>query len=96
MQLGQCYRELKLNDQALKNYELALEQNIQLPLNEYIESLIGFGTTLEATNKDEEALYKYIEVAEIYLNDSTIGGVEERGVIEECIKRVISKLIPSD
>ncbi len=96
MQLGHCYRALQLNDKSLKNYKLTLEQNIQLPLEEYIELLIGFGKVLEATNNYEEALYKYIEVAEIYQNDLTIGGLEARCAIEECIRRVILHLIPMD
>jgi tetratricopeptide (TPR) repeat protein len=96
MQLGHCYRELKFDTTALENYKLSLEQNIHLPLDEYIETLIGLGAVLEATNDYKDALYRYIEIAEIYQDNSTIGGLEERHHIEECIQRVTSHLISVD
>jgi tetratricopeptide (TPR) repeat protein len=96
MQLGHCYRELKMNDTALENYKLAFEQSVRLPLDEYIRTLIGFGVVLEAMKNYQDALYKYIEVAEIYKDNSTIDGLDERRHIEECIRRVTSHLIPLD
>jgi tetratricopeptide (TPR) repeat protein len=96
MQLGHCYRDLKLYDTALENYKVTFEQSVQLQLDEYIETSFGSGAALEATNNYEEALTKYIEVAQIYQNDSTKGSLEERHNIEECIQRVISNLISLD
>ncbi|CAF2867146.1 unnamed protein product [Rotaria sp. Silwood2] len=88
MQLGHCYRELRLNEEAVKNYDLALEQNIRLPLDEYIETLIGIGMAWEAMKNFEQALYRYIEVAEIYQKDSIIDDPGRVQFIEECIRRV--------
>lgn len=96
MQLGHCYRLLKSNDQSLKNYELALEQNIQLPTDEHIETLVGLGETLEAMNNYKGALYKYIEVAEIYIHDLTIDRLEEHRDNEEAIQRVLSHFVTMD
>lgn len=67
-----------------------------LPLNEYIELLLIFGKVLEVMNEFDKALYKYIEVAEIYLNNPTIRSSEQSDFIEECIKRVTSQLISLD
>jgi tetratricopeptide (TPR) repeat protein len=96
MQLGHCYRELNLNDKALENYKLSLEQNIHLPLNEYIDTLIGIGKALEATNNYREALTRYTEVAKIYENNSTVGGLKERCDMKEACERIISHLALMD
>ena len=58
IQLGNCYHELKLYDRALDNYKLVFEQNIHLPLHERIDTFIGMGKVLEATNNYKEALNK--------------------------------------
>jgi tetratricopeptide (TPR) repeat protein len=96
MQLAHCYYELKLNETALNNYNLALEQDIHLLLGEYIGTLIGIGKVLEITNNYKEALYKYIELAEIYQRNSSIAGLDEQHNTEECIQRVLSHLITMD
>ncbi|CAF1380414.1 unnamed protein product [Adineta steineri] len=97
MQLGHCYRELKLYDESLKHYNsIILEQRIQLPIDEQVELLIGFGKTLENINSFSDALDRYIEVAEIYKNYSMIGDTEQRHQLEEMIQQVLLHLIPAD
>ncbi|CAF4009397.1 unnamed protein product [Rotaria sp. Silwood1] len=96
MQLGHCYRGLRLNEKAVKNYELALEKGIHVLLDEYIETLIGIGKSWEAMKNFEQALHRYIQVAEIYQGDSTIADPEKVHFIEERIKRITSDLITTD
>lgn len=95
MKTGDCYRKLQLNDKALQNYTWAIEQNPRLPLDEYVDVLLNMSATLETMNKHEEALHKYIEVAEIYRDNSTVGGPDEHRHIEEAIKRLTSHLSPN-
>jgi tetratricopeptide (TPR) repeat protein len=96
MQLGHCYRKLKLYIKALENYNLTFEQNICLSPDEYIETLIGTGKALEAINKYEDSLYKYIEVAEISQANLTEDDIEQRYNLQDSVKRTISHLIYTD
>lgn len=93
MQLGHCYHELKLYDKAVANYKLTLEQNIHLPLHEYIDTLVGFGMALEGTNNYNEALARYIQAVEIYQNNPATEGLEGRTDIEEAIQRVLARIL---
>ena len=95
-QLGYCYLKTEKYVKALENYELALEQTTPLPLNEYIAVLSGIGWASEATGNYQEALYKYIEIAEVYNSNATIYGPEHISTIEGYIKRVLSHFITTD
>ena len=96
MQLGHCYRELNLNDKAMKNYQLALEQKIRLPIKEYVEILIGIAKVSEATSNYQEALNRYTEVDEIYKKDETIGDADERSIVQGAIDRMTLFLMPAN
>lgn len=95
-QLGYCYLKTEKYVKALENYELALEQTTPLPLNEYIAVLSGIGCASEATGNYQEALYKYIEIAEIYNSDATSYDPEQIRTIEGHIERVLSHFITPD
>ncbi|CAF3679016.1 unnamed protein product [Rotaria sp. Silwood1] len=84
--LGHCYLKLEQNNEAMKFYEFALEQKNHLSSDNYMELLIGMGKLMEMMGRHEEALYKYIEAAELHENYSNGGTIEEHQEIEEYIK----------
>ncbi|CAF1307703.1 unnamed protein product [Adineta ricciae] len=96
MQLGHSYRHLRINDKALKYYELVLGENVGLPLDEHVGILVGYGKVLDAMNNYKDALYQYIEVSEIYINNSSICSADERQDIEKCVERVFMQRISID
>ncbi|CAF1288930.1 unnamed protein product [Adineta steineri] len=94
--IADCYCQLGDNREALKNYTLALNENIHLRPDEHIKILVCTGKILEATNQSEVALSKYIKAAEICQNELPNANSNDIVEIEECIKRVTSRLCPPD
>ena len=95
-QLGYCYRKTDNYVKALENYKLALEQTTPLPVDERIQILLEMGWASEATGDYQEALYKYIKIAEIYNTDATMYDLDHICAIEGYIKRVLMHFITTD
>jgi hypothetical protein len=50
----------------------------------------------QSMNNHSDALDRYIEIAEIYKNNSMIGGIEQRRQLEEMIEQVLLHLVPTN
>jgi tetratricopeptide (TPR) repeat protein len=94
--MGDCYRELHLNEKALESYTSALNENIVLPPEWHIKILSGMGKVLVAMNQWEAALQQYIRAAEIYQTELPNANPAHVAVIEECIQQVTSHILSSN
>ncbi|CAF1225456.1 unnamed protein product [Adineta ricciae] len=92
----QSLLESGLYPMAILFLEQYFEQDVRLPTNEYITTLNNYGMILEDANRYEDALYQCIDIAEIYNSGANIGSLRERQHTEECIRRVVSRLIPME